>query len=226
MNSIKKIHLFILPFFMLLMYSCSTTDKVVSDSFISKRKYNKGFFLNKKSNKIKHIDSNNDVLVFSDKKLDIKSDGLINDDDLVASVGQNQFIPINNNIDEELTFNIESENRQLVTKLSSNKLTKIQNRINKKQLKVNKSKKQISDDSDPKLHWAALTGFICSIVGLIVFPILLGLLGIIFSSIGLSKINKDNFKGKGFAIAGLVVGIIDVVLIFLIVALILGGVLL
>ncbi len=46
----------------------------------------------------------------------------------------------------------------------------------------------------------AIAGFVLSFFG--------GILGIIFSAIGLSKSNKNGGKGKGLAIAGLVVGIV------------------
>ena len=68
-------------------------------------------------------------------------------------------------------------------------------------------------EGETKLHWAALTGFILSLVGLFISPILFGITAIVFSAIGLSAIkrNPGMFKGKGFAIAGLIVGIIDVI---------------
>jgi len=77
-------------------------------------------------------------------------------------------------------------------------------------------------------------GFICSLAGLIISLfvgillllgltgilfgcilaiILLGILGVVFSSIALRKLDKDDKKNKNFTIAGLVIGIIDLVLI-------------
>ncbi|MCE2788109.1 MAG: DUF4190 domain-containing protein [Sphingobacteriales bacterium] len=57
----------------------------------------------------------------------------------------------------------------------------------------------------------AIAGFVCSLAGLLIFGLILGTLGIIFSSIGLAKYSKTG-KGLGFAITGLVVGILDIVL--------------
>ena len=61
---------------------------------------------------------------------------------------------------------------------------------------------------EKKVNSLALAGFITSIVGLVIAigPIV----GIILSAIGLSKINKqpDIYKGKGYAIAGLIIGIV------------------
>ena len=76
---------------------------------------------------------------------------------------------------------------------------------------------------DQKTNGMALAGFICSLAGLLIFGVVLGLLGIIFSAIGLGKIAKDSskWKGKGMAIAGLIVGVIDIVVWIILLALIL-----
>lgn len=64
-----------------------------------------------------------------------------------------------------------------------------------------------------KTDGLAIAGFITGLVSLFVVGILLGTLGIIFSSIALSRIKKqpEVRKGRGFAIAGLVLGIIGVI---------------
>ena len=71
---------------------------------------------------------------------------------------------------------------------------------------------------EPELHWAALTSMICGILSLFVAGFIFGTLGIIFGGIGLNKINKnpDKYKGKGFAVTGLVTGIVGFVLVLVI----------
>ena len=58
-----------------------------------------------------------------------------------------------------------------------------------------------------------LAGFICAVVGLFVVGIILGILGIVFGAISLSRFHQfpGKYKGKGFAIASLVIGIVDFV---------------
>lgn len=65
-----------------------------------------------------------------------------------------------------------------------------------------------------------VTGFISALVGLFIAPIPLGLIAVIFGSISLLKIKKQpqRYKGKIFAIASIILGIIDVVAIIIIVA--------
>jgi hypothetical protein len=81
----------------------------------------------------------------------------------------------------------------------------------------------MSPPDDQRTNGMALAGFICSLVGLFIFGVVLGVLGIIFSAIGLGKIAKDSsrWKGKGMAIAGLVVGVVDIILWIILLALIL-----
>ncbi len=57
----------------------------------------------------------------------------------------------------------------------------------------------------------ALSGFIVSMASLIInFAGIVGLVGAILSGIGLIQVSKGNGKGKGLAIAGLIVGIFSI----------------
>jgi hypothetical protein len=64
----------------------------------------------------------------------------------------------------------------------------------------------------------SIIGFIASIIGLIILAIPMGIIAIIFSAIGLKKTSSSGKKGRGLAIAGLIIGIIDVLLGLVIVA--------
>jgi hypothetical protein len=63
----------------------------------------------------------------------------------------------------------------------------------------------------------AIAGMVLSIVGVFVFSIILGPLGIIFSAMGLSR-SREFGSGRGMAIAGIVIGVIDVVIFIVLVA--------
>lgn len=65
-----------------------------------------------------------------------------------------------------------------------------------------------------KMNGMAVAGFITGVLGIFVLPTLLGALGIIFSAVGLVKVlkNPDIYKGKGLAIAGLICGIVALVI--------------
>jgi hypothetical protein len=74
---------------------------------------------------------------------------------------------------------------------------------------------------EAKTEGLGLAGFIISLAGLFVFGIPFGLLAIIFGSISLGKIkrNPGRFKGKGYALASLIIGFIDVVGLVILLAL-------
>lgn len=61
-----------------------------------------------------------------------------------------------------------------------------------------------------KSNGAATAGLVLSLIGLLIIPFLFGALGLIFSGVGLSK-SPDEYSGKGNAIAGLVIGVVDLI---------------
>jgi hypothetical protein len=63
----------------------------------------------------------------------------------------------------------------------------------------------------------AIAGLVCGLVGLLFFPIVLGPLALIFGGIGWSKANRGA-KHKGMAIAAVVLGIADLVLMAVLIA--------
>lgn len=65
----------------------------------------------------------------------------------------------------------------------------------------------------PKTIGIGIAGFIASLLGLLVAGLPLGVFAIIAGSIGLGKIerNPGKYKGKGFATAALIIGLVDVV---------------
>ena len=66
-----------------------------------------------------------------------------------------------------------------------------------------------------KQNSMALTSFILSLVGLIVAGLPCGIVAVILGIVGLVKFDATKEKGKGFAIAGLIVGVIDVVAVII-----------
>lgn len=69
----------------------------------------------------------------------------------------------------------------------------------------------------------AIASLVVGLIGLILFPIILGPLAIIFGGVGMGFANKNNGSGKGLAIAGLIIGIIDLLIFFVLIAVFMGG---
>lgn len=59
----------------------------------------------------------------------------------------------------------------------------------------------------------AIASLVVSLVGLLCFGVILGPLAIIFGAIALSKANSEPhmYGGKGMAVAGLIIGIVDII---------------
>ena len=86
----------------------------------------------------------------------------------------------------------------------------------------NRSELTTPNNTPQEIEGLGLAGFIVSLAGLIILGIPFGIVGIVFGGISLGKINKnpDKYKGKGFAIGSLVIGIIDIIGVLLLLALI------
>ncbi|MFO8013372.1 MAG: DUF4190 domain-containing protein [Phycisphaerae bacterium] len=64
--------------------------------------------------------------------------------------------------------------------------------------------------NEPKTSGMAIASFVLSLCGFFCAGMILGTLAVIFGGVALSKINGDpQLGGKGLAIAGLVIGIVD-----------------
>jgi hypothetical protein len=64
-----------------------------------------------------------------------------------------------------------------------------------------------------KTEGMALAGFIGSLVGLFIMGIPLGIMAIVFGFVSLGKIDRhpERYKGRGFAIASIIIGAVDVI---------------
>lgn len=63
----------------------------------------------------------------------------------------------------------------------------------------------LNEMGNPKTNGLAIAGFVISLVGLVVFGIILGIVAVVFGAISL------NSQRRGFAIAALIIGIVDIV---------------
>lgn len=85
--------------------------------------------------------------------------------------------------------------------------------------KIKEAIKKSIAEGEGKKQGFAIAGFVCSITAILFAGFILGTLGLIFSAVALHRIknNPEKYKGKKFAIAGLIIGIVAVglTLIFL-----------
>ena len=62
-----------------------------------------------------------------------------------------------------------------------------------------------------KFSGKCIVGFVLSLIGIIVAAIPCGIIGVIFASLGLKEVDMEDCKGKGLAISGMIISIIDIV---------------
>jgi len=74
------------------------------------------------------------------------------------------------------------------------------------------------------VHWAAIVGLSAGVLAWFVAGLLFSICAIVFSAIALSKIGKESetYKGKGMAIAGLVLGILALLIMAIYVGMVLA----
>lgn len=81
---------------------------------------------------------------------------------------------------------------------------------------VNNMQNNISGNMPKKTNGLAIASFVCSLVGLIIFGVILGILAISFGVTAKKRMEVfENEGGKGLATAGIVIGIVDIVFAFI-----------
>jgi hypothetical protein len=201
---------------------------IVMSAFLSsctmqKCVYSKGYYVDWFGGKSKKENLKTTSSVSSDE-LNISSNELIHEK---KDVAQNET-KVEENVDQSMAVASIDNNEIFTTDIdrsesASHKSANLSDDINSFRSEFkNGASVILSPPDDQKTNGLALAGFICSLAGLLIFGVVLGLLGIIFSAIGLGKIAKDSsrWKGKGMAIAGLIVGVIDIVVWIVLLALI------
>lgn len=207
----------------LLVASCSQSHEVITGKHIQKRKYLKGYHVNKKTKKAESNFSLTKSKKKEYKKLDareIHKKSIIDD-----AVDQNKSEnTISNSSEDGKTVNGKNKKPayfdntlrdQIEDRLGKSK-DKVRKRLKKKSTRIMKLLPEA--DGTPSTDSHATASFIMALVGLLIFGIILGLLAMIFGIISLGRINKSGgtLKGVGFATAGIIIGFIDVVaLLFL-----------
>ena len=64
-----------------------------------------------------------------------------------------------------------------------------------------------------KVHWAAIASFVSGLIGFVIGGVVFGIIGIIAIAS-----NPEKFKGKGWAIAGIMISLLFLVYLLLLIA--------
>ena len=116
----------------------------------------------------------------ANNNVDKTSAGILNEDNISVSADKQQII-----IPKKEKINLLSGNKVKITDEENQMKASFKSEFEKG------AKMLLVSGGEEKTNGLALTGFICSLVGLFLFGFILGFLALIFSAIGLGKINKD-----------------------------------
>ena len=231
MDALKKFS-FVGLVITLVLTSCTMQKRLYMDGYhiesltTKHKEVNRSFKNNllstKKKNKLLQSDENYTITIESQTTASpiIEDNIIVTHDktDIVASADNKQIILSQKEKHTLSNYNVKT------TILSSNvspkqSFKRVFNSRTKTFTKSTNDDEPSNKKDKQRLSGFALAGFICSTVGLLLaliigWPFLLGTLGTIFSAIGLGETSKGK-KGKGFAIAGLVMGILAIIIFWI-----------
>lgn len=211
----KKIQIFqAITVFLILIFvsSCKTSSDVVSNGLIQKRKYTKGYYVksNKqtKSKKEKRIVSKSieEQVVANIPAIqpDVRTEVVRIETSKRDNTSKQKRKSLN---DERIAITLkdilgESKN------VTSKKLTKINQKIARKFSQQDPLIHNYTP-ANRKLEPLGLVSFFSALIGLFFAGILFGTAAVVLSIISLNKFSKNPgmYKGKGWAIIGLILGI-------------------
>ena len=213
MNKLKSFYLF--SFVVLLISSCT----------IQKRLHQPGFHvewtkLNKKGKKDVSLKEVNEVAENQEGKIPKTEEATAELKEEVKSedIFSTQSEPRERKLEssEILTTTVDNENTLASTSddmahIAKQDHSRFYKSTYKEEFKAGASR--VATELGPKTDSMAIAGFVLSLVGLLIFAIIFGFLAIVFSGIGMANISKSSVpvRGIGLAIAGLIIGMLDLV---------------
>jgi len=199
-----------------LIVSCSSVNQVSTASKIQNRKYTKGFYISnlfhKHKNNVKEQKENNVISKIDNQQQQLNNEELtLNSNSVNPDVEKSEKSksPIADVVKTAMAY---SKNVYKSTDNKSFSQVSAEHKIAKKQFQSNfisavKQKSNHKSGSNGGGPGLSIASFALGIFGLLLFGIICGVLAIIFGATAIAS-GRDM---KGLAIAGLILGIIDII---------------
>ena len=197
--------------------SCTKSDKVISGNLIQKRKYNKGFFVNKHTKAEKKVLATHFEMEANKQAILDKPVNEINELHNTAEIIEETDKDLMASNDAEFPIS----NQKNLPNLFETLLNQGTARFQKLKIDDEDGKEEVTET---KIEKIGMIGFFIGLASglspLIAMPIL-GLAALVMGIISLIKINKnpEKYRRKGFTYFSIILGIISVVVFFGLVAL-------
>ncbi len=208
-----------------IIFSCKTGDTLADQGAIQKRRYQKGYYVN-----IKAPLAFNKSAKSAERPVAEPISASINgkvDFERVEPILKTTANPVAKSAFSSALAHQENERK---TRFRKQLHTKVDLSNIRKNLVITSdyTSQEILSNTDPetdyygtkKLNVLALLSFIFAILSLFIAGIPLGIAALVCGIIGLTQIlsSPDSYKGQGFAIAGIIIGLISMVTVIAILA--------
>ena len=218
---IKKSHAYLLAllFASLIITSCKSGNNVVNNGVVQKRKYTKGFYV--KTLRSPKTVSDNWLMARQSHPLPVKktpkpakmqeSEKVVNDEIPEKNPAKSKKKK-KNDIDSRIPITVKSIFSE-AAKITSEKMDKMNMGFRPKALQVVVQTQNETKIIPPRMEPLGIIGMISAIIGIFIAGILLGAAAVTLGIIGINKFAKHPgmFKGRGFAIVAIILGIIDII---------------
>ncbi len=211
----QKYYIFslVITLVVVVLSSCSTTNKVTSDNLIQKRKYRPSYYVQSPFQYIKkEKNKDKDAQVIADEQRNkpefVSKNEVVDNETLIASINDDplsivQTNSVLDNMKELYNSDIKDIN---AFRKEYHKTTK---EFGKNLGKINPKKKDMMEKNSPLKHVGggfSIASFVLGIIGFITQGYVCGVLAIVFGIIGLVRGRR-----KGLAVFGLIFGILDII---------------
>lgn len=196
------------------------TVLVVTSCTIEKRAYNKGFNIQRSAN-FKRTSEHEHQDTIS-KRSEKNSKGQINES--VTNVLETPLIA-EQSVQTNGTLPTSIERNEIQPKQQSlfvQELKQATHEAKQYFFPINK-KEDAEEPVKKKVDFYSLLGFITGVLGIALFGFLLGVIAVLYGILGIRRINRqpEKLRGKGLAIAAIVLGVVDILVWIVLLALLL-----
>lgn len=215
-----NIKLVIFSLLSLIVFSCKSGETIADQGFIQKRKYQKGYHVNIKSpfnsnNNSVHLEKTAHESFTTSLRSSLPSNSvkqvLVNPVGKESKLDSETIYVKNRNKTKAVSFVGEDDVAEATASIDEAISVKT-----KTSLYLNKSQNQPQDYySARRLSTISLLSFLFAIASLFILGIPFGAAAVVLGIIGIVQVekNRDIYKGQGFAIAGLIIGLIAVIVV-------------
>ncbi|NEN24179.1 DUF4190 domain-containing protein [Cryomorpha ignava] len=221
-SNLLNIRLLFFALISLILFSCKSGETIADKGIIQKRKYQKGYHVNIKSpfdsnNNSVHIEKTSEETFTASLRASLPSKSI--EPVLAKPVAKESKLKAES-IDVKRPKKTKADNTLANEYVKEASASLDKSVLLKSEKNFYSNKNQIQNQpqdyySARRLSTVSLLSFIFGVLSLFILGIPFGIAAVVLGIIGIVQVekNRDIYKGQGFAIAGLIIGLISVVIL-------------